>query len=192
MNWLVAALIALSPDAPNAVLLVAKPGMPDPNFRETVVLVTQAPDGSTVGVILNRPTERKHEASGETVYAGGPVMREVLVALFRAEREPQAAFPVLPGVYLSMHPENIKGPARERRLFAGFAGWAPGQLQDELARGAWYVLPANMNLIFRNDTQGLWRELVDKARGRVAMQRRETPRLLGAVANRVAPGILVP
>ena len=185
MSWLAAALIALSPDAPNAVLLVAKPGMTDPNFRETVVLVTQTPDGSTVGVILNRPTERKHETSGETLHEGGPVMREVLVALFRAEREPQAAFPVLPGVYLSMHPENIQGPAREGphflRLFAGFAGWAPGQLQDELAGGAWYVLPANMNLIFRNDTRGLWRELVDKARGRVA-----------AVANRVSPGILVP
>jgi putative transcriptional regulator len=184
VNWLVAALIALSPEAPNAVLLVAKPGMPDPNFRETVVLVTQAPDGSTVGVILNRPTERKHEASGETVYTGGPVMREVLVALFLAEREPQASFPVLPGVYLSMHPENIDGlyaaPAGERRLFSGFAGWAPGQLQNELARDAWYVLPANINLLFRNDTRGLWRELVDKARGRVA------------VANPVSPGILVP
>jgi putative AlgH/UPF0301 family transcriptional regulator len=60
MSWLVAALIAMAPEAPNAVLLVAKPGMADPNFRETVVLVTQAPDASTVGVILNRPTARKH------------------------------------------------------------------------------------------------------------------------------------
>jgi putative transcriptional regulator len=181
VNWLVAALIALSPDAPNAVLLVAKPGMADPNFRETVVLVTQAPDGSTVGVILNRPTGRKHETSGEPLHEGGPVMREVLVALFRAEREPPAAFPVLPGVYLSMHPDNTQGPARDRRLFAGFAGWAQGQLQDELARNAWYVVPANMDLLFRNDNRSLWRELVDKARGRVA-----------AVANRVSPGILVP
>ena len=172
MNWplfpLVAALIAMSP--PNAVLLVAKPGMADPNFRETVVLVTQAPDASTVGVILNRPTNRKHEASGEAVYEGGPVMREVLVALFRAEREPPAAFHVLPGVYLSMHPDNVAAPARERRLYAGFAGWAPGQLQNELARDAWYVLPANIDLLFRNDTGSLWRELVDKAAGRVAMR----------------------
>lgn len=182
MNWLAAALIALSPEAPNAVLLVAKPGMADPNFRETVVLVTQAPDASTVGVILNRPSARKHDATGETVFSGGPVMRQVLVALFRAEREPQAAFAVLPGVYLSMHPQNIDGllaaPARQRRIFAGFAGWAPGQLQDELARDAWHVLPANIDFIFRNDTSTLWRELVDKARGRVA--------------NAASPGILVP
>ena len=78
----------------NAILLIAKPDLLDPNFRETVVLVTQAADASTVGVILNRPTSAKHEQSGETLYFGGPVMREVIVALFRAERAPEAsAFP---------------------------------------------------------------------------------------------------
>jgi putative transcriptional regulator len=183
---------ALLAAQPNAVLLVAKPGMADPNFRETVVLVTQTPDASTVGVILNRPTSRTHEATGEPVYEGGPVMREVLVAVFRAEREPTAAFHVLPGVYLSMHPDNIGAPAPERRIYAGFAGWVPGQLQKELARDAWYVLPASMDVIFRNDTGGLWRELVDKATNRVAMRREEMPRILGAVANEIARGILVP
>lgn len=154
---------------PNAVLLVAKPGMADPNFRETVVLVTQTPDASTVGVILNRPTSRKHETSGEPVREGGPVMREVLVTLFRSGQEPASSFPVLQGVYLSMHPDNIDGllapPAHDRRLYAGFAGWAPGQLQGELERDAWYVMPANVDVIFRNDTRGLWRELVNKAGG---------------------------
>ena len=169
---------------PNAVLLVAKPGLVDPNFRETVVLVTQTPDASTVGVILNRPTTRKHETSGEPVHEGGPVMREVLVALFRSEREPQSSFPVLQGVYLSMHPDNIDGlfaaPARDRRLFAGFAGWGPGQLQGELERDAWYVLPVNIDVIFRSDSRNLWRELVNKAAGRVA------------IAKAIAAGILVP
>jgi putative transcriptional regulator len=169
---------------PNALLLVAKPGLVDPNFRETVVLVTQTPDASTVGVILNRPSARQHETSGEPVHEGGPVMREVLVALFRTEREPPSSFPVLPGVYLSMHPDNIDGllaaPARDRKLFAGFAGWGPGQLQGELDRDAWYVLPANMDVIFRSDSRNLWRELVNKAAGRVA------------IANPIAPGILVP
>jgi putative transcriptional regulator len=114
-------------------------------------------------------------------------MREVLVALFRAEREPQAGFPVLPDVYLSMHPEDIAALARERthflRLFAGFAGWMPGQLQGELARDAWYVLPASMDVIFRNDTGNLWRELIGKATGRVATR---------SIANEISRGILVP
>ncbi|HVJ10773.1 MAG TPA: YqgE/AlgH family protein [Burkholderiales bacterium] len=87
-----------------------------------------------VAVILNRPTTRKHEQTGEVIYTGGPGMREVLVALFRAERAPEAsAFHVLNDVYLSMHPQNIEMLLQKRgghyRLFAGFSGWAPGQLE---------------------------------------------------------------
>jgi putative transcriptional regulator len=124
-------------EPPNGVLLVAKPGLADPNFRETVVLASQTPDGSTVGVILNRPTQAKHEKSGDALGFGGPVMREVVVALFRSERAPEvAAFHVLKGIYLTMHPagierlvENAPGP----RLFAVF-GMGAWQLESELAR----------------------------------------------------------
>ena len=177
LAWIALLLLAgpaLGQEPANALLLVAKPGLADPNFRDTVVLVTQAADASTVGVILNRPTPRKHP-TGEPLYFGGPVMREVVVALYRAERAPEsAAFHVLQGVYLSMHPLNVepllgKG-GRGYRLFSGFAGWAPGQLQSELARGDWHVLPANAELAFRDDTGGMWEELVRKARGRVAMR----------------------
>jgi putative transcriptional regulator len=166
---------ALAQDAPNGILLVAKPGLADPNFRETVVLVTQAADSSTVGVILNRPTSRKHERGDARIDFGGPVMGEVLVALFRTERAPEAAaFRVLKDVYLSMHPENIERLLAQRgaqyRLFAGFSGWAPGQLQNEMQRDGWYVLPAASDVLFRKDTKGMWDELVRKARARVAMR----------------------
>jgi len=166
---------ALAQDAPNGILLIAKPGLADPNFRETVVLVTQAADSSTVGVILNRPTSRKHERGGAPIHFGGPVMGEVLVTLFRAERAPEAAaFRVLKDVYLSMHPDNLERVLAQRgaqyRLFAGFSGWAPGQLQNEMQRDGWYVLPAASDLLFRKDTKGMWDELVRKARARVAMR----------------------
>lgn len=182
MKWLLLVFLVSTPlaaqppaEAPNAILLIAKPELLDPNFRETVVLVTQAADASTVGVILNRPTPQKHEQTGETLYFGGPVMREVIVALFRAERAPEAAaFHVLEGIYLSMHPRNIEPLLAKRadnyRLYAGFAGWAPGQLQSEMQRDGWYVLPASAALAFRKDTAGMWQELVRKARGRVALR----------------------
>lgn len=162
-------------DPPNAVLLVAKPGLADPNFRQTVVLVTQSSDASTVGVILNRPTPRRHEKTGEPVYAGGPVMREVLVAVFHSAGMPDAsAFHVLKGIYLTMHPHNVEQLLTERaqryRLYAGFSGWSPGQLEGELRSDSWYVLPASEELLFRKDTAGMWDELVKKARGRVAMR----------------------
>lgn len=156
-------------EAPNGVLLVAKPSLVDPNFRETVVLVTQAPDGSTVGVVLNRPTETRSEKSREPVYAGGPVMRQVMLALFSADRPPSApAFQVTPGVYLSMHPANLDAlprPGQRVRFFTGFSGWAPGQLRRELELDAWFVQPVTEELLFRADTRGLWKELIEKARG---------------------------
>ena len=175
MRWLAFAfLVAVSTaqgqEPANGILLVAKPGLVDPNFRQTVVLVTQAADASTVGVILNRPTTRKHEQTGEVIYTGGPVMREVLVAVFRAAQPPEApAFRVLRDVYLSMHPANLErlleSEARDYRLYAGFSGWAPRQLEAEMQRDGWYVQPATEELIFRADTAGMWEQLVEKARG---------------------------
>lgn len=162
---------------PNAILLVAKPGLLDANFRESVVLVTQAPDQHTLGVILNRPTQRKVDKSGEPFYFGGPVMGQAMVALFRAERASEAAFHVLKGIYLSMHPADVD-PQKVRRgqryrLYLGFSGWAPGQLENEMRRDSWYVLPASEELLFRADTGGMWRELVDKA------QKRKAPHVRG-------------
>ncbi len=155
-------------EPPNGILLVAKPSLTDPRFRETVVLVTQAPDASTVGVILNRPSGKRHGKTGEMVYAGGPVMSGVQLALFKADGEPRApAFHVTQDVYLSMHPGNVDAlpasPGQRMRFFTGFSGWAPGQLQRELALDAWVVMPVTEEILFRADTRGLWRELFDKA-----------------------------
>ena len=167
--WLIVLAVLAAPALaqPNGVLLVAKPGRVDPNFRETVIVVTQAQDGSTVGVILNRPLNAE-------LFAGGPVMREVTVALFVADRAPEeAAFQVLPRVYLTMHPRTIDQlrarPGGAVRLFAGFAGWAPRQLEAEMAAGAWYALRASEAVLFRKNTSGLWRELVDQAQERRAI-----------------------
>ena len=165
---------------PNGILLVAKPGLPDPNFSEAVVLVTWTEDGSTVGLILNRPSSRRLVDVAPTwpgaanfrepLYSGGPVMRQVVVALFDSPDEPKAkAFRVLPHVYLSMHPGNLElliaRPSERMRLYAGFSGWAPRQLEAEVDRGTWYSMRATEDLLFRKNTSGMWQELVEKARG---------------------------
>lgn len=157
-------------EPPNGVLLVAKPTLTDPNFRQTVVLVTQAADASTVGVVLNRPTTKRSERSGEPFYTGGPVMPQITLALFSADRTPAApAFQVTPGVYLSMHPANIEAlpsaPGQRVRFFTGFSGWAPGQLQRELRLDGWFVLPVTEEMLFRADTKGLWKDLLERANG---------------------------
>jgi putative transcriptional regulator len=152
--------------------------MPDPRFRETVILATQAPDGHTVGVILNRPTDAKlsafstdpkaHAYDGVVSY-GGPVLDGAIVALFRSSSKPAApAFHALRGVYLSMHPRALEqafaSPPRDVRFYLGFSGWTPGQLQAELKEG-WHLLPATEEIAFRADTSRLWAELIEKARG---------------------------
>lgn len=181
---------------PNAALLVAKPSIIDPNFRHTVVLVTRTPDAETVGVILNRPTslaadevlppELPSAGYRDQMYFGGPVLRQVVVALFHSERTPPApAFHVLKDVYLSMHPDNIKmllgSKQRRYRLFLGFSGWAPGQLENELRADGWYVLPAQEEMLFRHDTAGLWQELLDRA-----SSPRASDRARGALAQAAA------
>lgn len=169
-------------EAPNGALLVARPGLVDPNFRQTVVLVTQRPDGSTVGVILNRPTElelapllpgQSVETYRDALYFGGPVLRRNVVAVFESEAPPTAsAFHVLHRVYMSMRDDVVAqllnaGTARYR-LYVGFSGWAPGQLESEVEREGWYFLPADPQVVFRADTRGLWQELVGRAVGRQA------------------------
>ena len=167
---------------PNGLFLIAKPDLVDPNFRETVVLVTQAQDYSTIGVIINRPTDLKlelflrGEAPGarydDAIFSGGPVMPEVIVALFRSDSTPEApAFHVLKDLYLSMHPQNLQSllqgsGGRRYRLYAGFSGWAPRQLQNEMQRDGWYVLPADVDTIFRKNMEGVWQELLQRAEKR--------------------------
>jgi putative transcriptional regulator len=163
----------------NGLFLIAKPALTDPNFAKTVVMVTQTEDGSTVGVIINRPSPLKlsqflsqefpTQNYSDPIYLGGPVMRQAIVAAYRSETVPAAAaFHVLKNIYLTMHPDNINlllaAPGAQYRLYAGFSGWAPRQLESEVMRDGWYLLPADESMVFRKNTEGLWEELVERAR----------------------------
>jgi putative transcriptional regulator len=168
--------VAQSPD--RAYLLVAKPILRDPNFARTVVLVANAPDGGTLGVILNRPTERslaellpgnpRLARFKDPLHFGGPVERAGLFAVFRSEASPGPSFPVLADIHLTLDPGTVEQlllkPPEQVRLFNGYSGWAPGQLARELQSGAWWVVEADAATVFRADTSTLWDELSARAR----------------------------
>ena len=170
---------------PNGVFLVATPALVDPNFRRSVVLVTQAPDGSTVGFILNRPGRRSLaqilpdnevlKRFTEPLYLGGPVHAAGLFAVFRTKENPQGALRVLGDVSFAIEPAAVElvlhAPPEQVRLFNGYSGWAPGQLAAELQRGGWYVLNADADTVFRKDMDKLWEELVRRARAVTALLR---------------------
>ncbi len=129
-------------------------------------------------MIINRPTtlklsqllsrEFQTQNYREPLFFGGPVMHQAIVAVFRSDAVPAAAaFHVLKGVYLTMHPDNIgkllAEPAARYRLYTGFSGWAPNQLESEFMRDGWFVLPADEPTVFRKNADGLWEELVERA-----------------------------
>jgi len=168
---------AAAQDHSRTLLLVAKPGLPDPNFRETVVLVTQDEKANAVGVIVNRPTQRslssilpgeRFKRFTEPVYFGGPVAVNGLFALFRAQTSPGDALAMLPGLFFAGNPstldELMHRPPADIRFFAGYSGWGPEQLRGELDRGDWYVLNADAETVFTKDTRDLWKRLMLKAR----------------------------
>jgi putative transcriptional regulator len=160
-----------------AVFLVARPGMPDPNFRESVVLVVQSSSGEATGVIINRPTNRslaellpseRFESFTDPIFFGGPVAQQGLFALFRSNGNSGSAIPMLEGVYLAVLPDSVDAllnkPPERIRFFSGYSGWAAGQLQAEVDRGDWLVLEADAKTPFAKDTSRLWQDLVRRAR----------------------------
>lgn len=185
MLWILLLAVWPAAEAPgadsaaNGVFLVAARDLRDPNFREAVVLVTHPGNGGPFGVIINRPlTRRLGEILPEyaalkdrrdVVYYGGPVAREGLVFLVHSDQPPPRAMQVLDDVYFSNDPEWIDGmlkradPTRGLRVYSGYAGWTPGQLQNEIARGSWHVVPADANTIFAKDAAGIWPDLIKRA-----------------------------
>jgi putative transcriptional regulator len=176
---------AQSGETPNGVFLVAAPALVDRHFRHSVVLVTQAPDGSTVGFIVNRPGRRSLaeilpenevlKRFTEPLYLGGPVDEAGLFAVFRAKENPPGALRVLDDVSFALDPAVVEQmlhvPPQQVRFFNGLAGWAPGQLAAELELGGWYVVSANADTVFRTNMDGLWEELLVRARAVTASLR---------------------
>ena len=166
-------------DAANSVFLVARRGLPDPNFRRTVVLVTKPRVGGPFGVIINRPLEQRLteiftefetlKNRKDVLYFGGPVKPGGLVFLVRAREQPPRGMSVLKDVYFTGDTELIekllkrKNPTEGLRVFAGYSGWGPDQLQREIARGDWFIVPASAQTVFQADLSGLWDKLIKRA-----------------------------
>jgi len=163
----------------DAILLVAHPAFRDLEYRQTVLIAAPAPSGGHVGVILNRPTRRslgslfpEHEPSKrvqEPVFYGGPFSRGALVALVKAASAPGTGSVLLmKNLYLAFRANTIdhviETTPNEARYYVGYVGWRPGELKSEIDRGLWSVMNADVENIFRKDTEGLWEELLQSTR----------------------------
>jgi putative transcriptional regulator len=136
-------------------LLVATPALFDPNFRRTVVLVGEHGDEGAMGLVLNRPSDvtvgeavppLADVAGGDSiVHVGGPVQPEAVLVLAEFD-DPEAAATIVVGDvgFASSEGElgEVAGVTRRARVFAGYSGWGPGQLEAELEEESWLVEPA--------------------------------------------------
>jgi putative transcriptional regulator len=168
-------------------LLVASPQLGDPNFERAVVLMLDhGPDGA-LGVVLNRPTGLpvdeildvwRHQAEAAppgVVFRGGPVSPDAVIGLARTEADDADESRwrvVLDGVGtvdLAVAPEEQPVAVAELRMFAGYAGWSPDQLEGEVAEGAWIVLDALVADVFTAEADSLWHDVLQRQGGTLAL-----------------------
>ena len=153
-------------------LLLSNATLFDPNFRRTVVLIGHHDEEGAVGVVLNRPLGVPVDAAvpplsdlvaaGEELFEGGPVQRDaaVVIAEFTdPERASLVAFGAI-GFLPDEMDTNDRDAIVRARIFAGYSGWGPGQLEDELAEDAWLVTEATEADVFTPEPERLWERVV--------------------------------
>ena len=152
-------------------LLLSAPNLFDPNFRRTVLLIAEHTDEGAMGVVLNRPAEvTVAEAvpdlawlsvpEQEPVFAGGPVATDSVVVLAEFELPELAAALIVGDVGFvpaaTDDPDELASGVRRSRVFAGHAGWGPGQLDAEMDENSWIVESALPEDVFADDPDDLW------------------------------------
>jgi putative transcriptional regulator len=165
-------------------LLVATPSLRSPTFDRTVILLLDHGAEGALGVVLNRPMEvevaavlpdwQPHVTAPPMLFLGGPVQPDSALGLASVpgdELEPPGVRRIsgsLGLVDLDAAPEDVVGRVSGLRIFAGYAGWAAGQLEAEVVEGSWYVVDGEARDPFVTDPQHLWRDVLRRQRGDLA------------------------
>src|SRR3954454_1819136 len=157
-------------------LLVSSPKVLDPHFRRTVVLIAEHTDEGAMGFVLNRPAavtvgdavpDLTWLADEEDqVHMGGPVAAQSVIALAEFD-DPELSAMVVTGDlgFIPAEPDDadaLAAATRRKRVFAGHAGWGPGQLEPKMDEASWIVVPAMPDDVFSADPDGLWRAVLHR------------------------------
>ena len=157
--------------------LVAAKNIKDPRFAETVILLVDYSSEGAMGLIINRPTEVRLSAAfpaieglkqrKDTIYIGGPVGVERMFLLIRSAGATEESLRVFDDVSISSSEKVLRQMAagnsvRKFRVYAGYAGWSPQQLDQEVMRGDWHVLDADSGTIFDKRSSDIWPELIQQ------------------------------
>ncbi len=181
----------IQPDS--GTLILARPMVHAATFRRTVLLLCEHGDDGSFGLMLNRRLDLAMEdimgaleMSSVQLSLGGPVQADTLHFLHRLGEQIPGGIPVLEGVTWGGNFETARAllnadevPRHDVRFFMGYAGWGPGQLQDEMEENAWIVAPATAEYIFSDDADGLWQSVLRGMGGDYAVMANfpENPRM---------------
>ena len=157
-------------------ILVAREKLRDPHFARTIVLLINYGSRGAAGLIVNRPTntDLRHvfpDVKGirkvtDTLYFGGPVARNLITMIIQSPEKPDASNKVFGDIYISSSLSVLeqmigdRKPDQRFRLYSGYAGWSPGQLEAEIARHDWQILKGTPDILFNKTPDEIWRKLV--------------------------------
>lgn len=164
------------------VLLLAEPFMDSPEFRRSVVLVTEHNEKGTMGFILNRKLAIKTAQAVEdfpefdnTLFYGGPVSTELLFYIHSLGNMLEGSIEIMDGIYMGGDFETLKELMRQGkvtpaqiRFFAGYSGWSAGQLKNELKQNAWIVTLGRKKFVMKENSN-LWKNILKELGGKYSM-----------------------
>lgn len=166
-------------------LLLATPPLEDPNFDRTVIYVLEHHEDGAIGLVLNRPSDEALEApldrwidlqtAPSSVFTGGPVETNAMIGMATTKvlvDAPTEHLTPISGLIastdLSADPALVAAHVDSVRVFRGYAGWGGGQLDAEIAEGAWLVLDAEIDDVFSDRPDELWRTVLKRQPGRLS------------------------
>lgn len=167
-------------DRPEALvqgsIIIMQRDTPDPIFRHSVILLARYDKSGTVGLMIHHrsdiPIQKAlagiagAEKRTDPMFIGGPVQLESVMALLRSGSPPAAAARVAGKSYLVISKEGLTKALSqgrdqsELRIYLGYAGWAPGQLESEVRRGGWWIFNYDESLVFDEHPETLWERLI--------------------------------
>ncbi len=170
--WLLPVAAVANPQPAKGKLLVATEVVQGEIFAKTVILLLHYDDNGAMGLVINRPTDIEpgelvddaaaFSGYSGTLYWGGPVQMDSLRALLLSDTPPKGAEAIVGSVNLVHIDEELLEEPADRanlRYFIGYAGWGAGQLDREMVRGSWHIVPATDKNVFTEDPRALWKQL---------------------------------
>lgn len=147
-------------------------------FSGTVIFLLNHNDQGSTGLVINRPShvtlstafpeEITFKQSNDLIYTGGPVELGKLFVLIKSETTLSDSRLIVAGLYITSNLDMVKHEYnrlrndKQIRVFAGYAGWGPGQLMNEVKRGSWHVMTGDTELIFDENHEGLWEKFIQR------------------------------